>query len=124
METIIFVGIVLSTLLLFFVFTSPQNTKHDKHDKHLFNPAKKIRPFYNMKKELKIADNGGTRLGVDRRQFHYTAYIPEKRSGLDRRKGLDRRSKITQKRESERRSSLNNQGPHPIERRDIFRKQS
>jgi hypothetical protein len=56
-----------------------------------------------MKMELKLADNGGTRTGIDRRKFHYTAYIPEKRSGMDRRKRFDRRSLMTRRRESERR---------------------
>jgi hypothetical protein len=65
-----------------------------------------------MKIELKMTDNGGTRLGIDRRKFHYTAYIAEKRSGMDRRKKSDRRN------------SLNHRGLYPIERRDILRTQS
>lgn len=36
-------------------------------------------------------DNGGRRLGIDRRQFSYPLHIPERRSGLDRRRGMDRR---------------------------------
>jgi len=42
-----------------------------------------------MKKELR--DNGGRRSGVDRRQFLYTDYIPERRAGEDRRSRVDRR---------------------------------
>ncbi|MDH3722475.1 MAG: hypothetical protein OER74_13350 [Desulfobacteraceae bacterium] len=38
-------------------------------------------------------DNGGRRLGIDRRQFTYTMYFPERRSGKERRSGLDRRQK-------------------------------
>ena len=38
-------------------------------------------------------DNGGRRTGIDRRQFSYTAHIPERRSGKERRSGLDRRVK-------------------------------
>ena len=38
-----------------------------------------------------LPDNGGRRLGVDRRQFSYTQHIPERRSGKERRSGLDRR---------------------------------
>jgi hypothetical protein len=38
-------------------------------------------------------DNGGRRLGIDRRQFTYTMYFPERRSGKERRNGLDRRKK-------------------------------
>ena len=103
METIIFVGLVLSGLLLFLILTSPQNTKQDEQDQQLFSPATKARPFYNMKMEFKLADNGGTRTGIDRRKFHYTAHIPEKRSGMDRRKRFDRRNLMAQRRKSERR---------------------
>ena len=40
-----------------------------------------------------IRDNGGNRLGLDRRQFSYDKHIPECRSGNDRRSRLDRRKK-------------------------------
>jgi hypothetical protein len=71
--------------------------------------------------ELKMLDNGGTRLGNDRRKFQYTAYIPERRSGRDRRKGFDRRSPIARRRGYERRFSRNQQEPYPLKRRDAFR---
>jgi len=71
-----------------------------------------------------MTDRGGTRSGTNRRKFQYTDYIPEKRSGRDRRKGFDRRSPIARRRGSERRVSLNHWEPHPKERRVIFRKQS
>ena len=77
-----------------------------------------------MDKELKIADRGGSRLGTDRRKFQYTAYIPEKRSGRERRKGFDRRSPIARRRGSERRISLNHRELYPLERKDMFREQS
>ena len=38
-----------------------------------------------------LIDNGGRRLGVDRRLFSYTSHIPDRRRGHDRRTGLDRR---------------------------------
>ena len=38
-----------------------------------------------------LPDNGGRRSGIDRRQLSYTAHIPERRSGKERRSGLDRR---------------------------------
>ncbi|MGD9384699.1 MAG: helix-turn-helix transcriptional regulator [Desulfobacterales bacterium] len=38
-------------------------------------------------------DNKGRRSGVDRRQFEYNIYIPEKRSYKERRNGFDRRKK-------------------------------
>jgi DNA-binding XRE family transcriptional regulator len=40
-----------------------------------------------------IRDSGGVRLGLDRRQFSYDRYIPERRSDQDRRSKLDRRLK-------------------------------
>jgi hypothetical protein len=40
-----------------------------------------------------LTDNGGRRSVIERRQFLYSSYIPERRSGKDRRKGLDRRLK-------------------------------
>ena len=40
-----------------------------------------------------IRDNGGERLGLDRRQFSYDRHIPERRSDQDRRSKLDRRLK-------------------------------
>ena len=40
-----------------------------------------------------LLDNGGRRIGIDRRQFSYTVHIPERRSGKERRSGFDRRLK-------------------------------
>lgn len=71
-----------------------------------------------------MQDNGGTRLGNDRRKFRYTDYIPEKRSGRDRRKGFDRRSPTPRRRGFERRVGLNQQARYPIERIDVFKTQS
>jgi hypothetical protein len=112
METITFVGLVFSGLLLFLIFTSSPNTKRDGQERQSFSPARKVRRFYNMKIEFKLADNGGTRIGIDRRKFHYTAHAPEKRSGIDRRKGFDRRN------------SLYHRGSYSIERREVLRTQS
>ena len=39
-----------------------------------------------------IIDNGNRRFGIDRREFSYTAYLPERRSGKDRRGVFDYRS--------------------------------
>jgi hypothetical protein len=44
-----------------------------------------------------ITDNGNRRLGIDRREFSYTAYLPERRSGKDRRDIFDYRSIRTYK---------------------------
>ena len=38
-----------------------------------------------------LKDNGGRRLGIDRRQYSYAAHIPERRDGQERRSGVDRR---------------------------------
>jgi hypothetical protein len=46
-----------------------------------------------MNSIIELIDNGGKRLGLDRRIFSYTYYIPERRSGNDRRSGKDRRNR-------------------------------
>ena len=38
-----------------------------------------------------MADNVRTRSGTDRRKFKYIDYVPERRSGKDRRKGFNHR---------------------------------
>ncbi len=109
MESIIFVGLVLSVLMLFFIFPSHRKTNQDKQDNHLLIQTAKIRHLYNTKLELTIHDKGGNRIGIDRRRFEYTAFIPERRSGKDRRKGFDRRNSIVIRKESERRSIFKTQ---------------
>ncbi len=43
-------------------------------------------------KKEKETENGGRRVSRnDRRSYSYTVYIPERRSGDDRRSGIDRR---------------------------------
>ncbi|RPJ19424.1 MAG: hypothetical protein EHM26_07775 [Desulfobacteraceae bacterium] len=42
-----------------------------------------------------LPDNGGRRSGIDRRKFSYSAHIPERRQGLERRSGRDRRELIS-----------------------------
>ena len=44
-----------------------------------------------------LSDNGGRRIDIERRQSFYNGYIPERRSGEDRRSGLDRRELRTSK---------------------------
>jgi hypothetical protein len=39
-----------------------------------------------------VRDKGGRRSGIERRQFHYSVHIPERRCGQDRRSGKDRRN--------------------------------
>ena len=45
-----------------------------------------------LRKKETIKDRGGRRSGDDRRNLFFSEYIPEKRSGQDRRTGSDRRS--------------------------------
>jgi len=42
-----------------------------------------------------MPDNGGRRLGLERRQFSYAFHFPECRSDKDRRSGHDRRKPRT-----------------------------
>ncbi|MCK4485913.1 MAG: hypothetical protein KAU38_04025 [Desulfobacterales bacterium] len=42
--------------------------------------------------EPRALDNGGRRSGIDRREFSYSRYIPERRTSVERRSGLGRRS--------------------------------
>jgi hypothetical protein len=121
METLIFIALILLTLILISIMGIPRNKEQAEKDEQLFSPKTKIRHIHSADEELKMNDNGGTRLGPDRRKFKYTAYIPEKRSGRDRRKGFDRRSPITRRRGTERRSILNKRGLYPVERRDMFK---
>ena len=69
-----------------------------------------------------MTDNDGIRSSTDRPKSQYAAYIPERRSGRNRRKGFDRRSPIERRRGFERRVSLNHGEPYTIEHGDIFRK--
>lgn len=41
-----------------------------------------------------LKDRNDRRTGIERRQFDYTACIPDRRSGLDRRKGINRLSEL------------------------------
>ena len=50
-----------------------------------------------------IKDREESRVELERRQFSYTAYIPERRSGRDRRKSLERRNAIHRMRRPDRR---------------------
>lgn len=44
--------------------------------------------------KIQLKDNGGRRSGKDRRVFSYAGYLPERRTGNERRSGLDRRKTI------------------------------
>ena len=44
------------------------------------------------RRSLPFFDNGGSRSGIERREFTYTLHIPERREGKDRRSSGDRRN--------------------------------
>jgi hypothetical protein len=71
----------------------PENRADDRFDAcseyRIADPQKNI---HESMTEY-IRDNGGRRLGIDRRQFSYDEHIPERRSLKDRRSGIDRRLK-------------------------------
>jgi hypothetical protein len=50
-----------------------------------------------------LKDNGGRRLDIDRRQFSYTNYIPDRRLCENRRACIDRRNSMDQRRGTDRR---------------------
>ena len=45
----------------------------------------------DAKKAQNIIDHGGRRLGLERRQFDYSHYYPERRVGFERRTHKERR---------------------------------
>jgi len=45
----------------------------------------------NIKNPAYLIDNGGRRLGIERREFAYSHYYPERRIGIDRRVLPERR---------------------------------
>lgn len=51
-----------------------------------------------------FTDNGGRRSGIERREFSYAGYLPERRKGKDRRSGQDRRVHVPVRRQDERRA--------------------
>ena len=48
-------------------------------------------PMGDFMDTIKLRDNGGRRAGLDRRQFSYSGYLPERRCEEDRRLQFDRR---------------------------------
>ena len=51
-----------------------------------------------------VKDNGGRRIGIDRRNFSYTKHIPNGRTQEDRRRGVDSRSGLERRNNTDRRS--------------------
>jgi len=76
----------------------------------------------NFPENNKMAkDKGGTRSGIERRQFVYTEHSPERRTGKERRITGDRRSGTGRRRGDDRRENHTADDPQPVERRDLFR---
>jgi len=53
---------------------------------------------------LGLIDTGGRRTGIDRRDFSYNNYLPNRRVEENRRNGLDRRSGLERRNDLDRRS--------------------
>ena len=53
-----------------------------------------------------MLDNGGRRLGIEKRHLAYTTHIPEERSSQDRRQMPDRRNGRNRRNVPDRRESL------------------
>jgi hypothetical protein len=45
----------------------------------------------NLQKKRWLLDNGGRRLGIERRHYSYSDHLPERRVNAERRNELDRR---------------------------------
>jgi len=52
----------------------------------------------NIESDLS-SNKGGRRTGIERREFDFTAYIPERRCGNERRRGSERRRKGERRKE-------------------------
>ena len=55
-----------------------------------------------LKKVELIEGTEENRVGLERRQYSYTAHIPERRSGRDRRNSLEQKKTINRKRKKDR----------------------
>ena len=54
--------------------------------------------------KMVLKDNGGRRLGIERREFSYTNHIPNRRTHEDYRSGVDRRCGLERRQGTDRRS--------------------
>ncbi len=75
--------------ILFIIFIIISNFGKKQHWDRVA-PVKHTELVMKVEK-LNLADNEGRRVGDERRLFHYTTYLPERRAGSERRSGLDRR---------------------------------
>lgn len=70
---------------------------------HQFNLRSRVNVMKFPENDEAIKDNGESRVELERRQFSYTAYIPERRSGIDRRNSSERKRDINRTRKKGRR---------------------
>ena len=61
---------------------------------HQFNLRVRVSIMKFQKNDAVIKGREESRVELERRQFSYTAYIPERRLGRDRRNSLERRRAI------------------------------
>lgn len=65
-----------------------------------------------------LSDNGGRRIGFERRRFSYSEHIPERRCGEDRRSGTDRRTGIERRTGADRRAGMERRSTSQGDRRE------
>jgi hypothetical protein len=65
-----------------------------------------------------LSDNGGRRIGLERRRFSYSEHIPERRCGEERRKGTERRTGIDRRAGVDRRARTDRRSTPRGDRRD------
>ena len=70
---------------------------------HQFNLRVRVNIMKFQKNDAVIKDREESRVELERRQFSYTAYIPERRSCRDRRNSLERRRAINRIRKKDHR---------------------
>ncbi|MBN1847941.1 MAG: hypothetical protein JW932_05090 [Deltaproteobacteria bacterium] len=59
-----------------------------------------------IKVAFNFSDNGGRRIGIERRQFTYSSHIPERRRLKERRSHTERRMMDDRRKEEDRRTGL------------------
>jgi len=65
-----------------------------------------------------LGDNGGRRIGIERRRFSYAGHIPERRCGEDRRSGVDRRICVDRRSGMDRRVATDRRATEEKDRRE------
>ena len=74
---------------------------------HQFNLRLRVNVMNFPTNDEVIKDNGESRIELERRQFSYTSYIPERRSGRDRRNSSAGKQALDRIRKKDRRRKQN-----------------